>query len=141
MAKVRWGVLSTARIGVERVIPGLKKGAYSKVVAIASREFNKASRVARELDLPKAYDSYEELLSDPDVEAIYNPLPNHLHVPWSIKALEAGSALINPVHLQRNRGGRERGRCLSIQETQDFAFRQSPEGTVLALAAALGILG
>jgi predicted dehydrogenase len=94
MAKVRWGILSTAKIGVEKVIPGLKQGSSSKVIAVASREFNKAKRTAEKLDLPKAYESYEELLADPEIDAIYNPLPNHLHVPWSIKALQAGKHVL-----------------------------------------------
>lgn len=92
--KVKWGVLSTARIGVNKVIPGMQKGEWSEVVAIASREGEKAESVARKLRIPKAYWSYEELLADPDVEAIYNPLPNHLHVPWSIKAAEAGKHVL-----------------------------------------------
>jgi predicted dehydrogenase len=94
MAKVRWGVLSTARIGVEKVIPGLKRGKFSKVVAIASREFSKAKRTADKLDIAKAYDSYEEILADSEIDAIYNPLPNNMHVPWSIKTLEAGKHVL-----------------------------------------------
>ncbi|HKV25455.1 MAG TPA: Gfo/Idh/MocA family oxidoreductase [Candidatus Acidoferrum sp.] len=99
--KVRWGVLSTARIGVNKVIPGMQAGKWSEVVAIASREGEKAESVARKLRIPKAYWSYEELLADPDVEAVYIPLPNHLHVPWSIKAAEAGKHVLceKPVSL------------------------------------------
>jgi predicted dehydrogenase len=92
--KVKWGVLSTARIGVNKVIPGMQKGEWSEVVAIASREGKKAESVARKLRIPKAYWSYEELLADPDIEAIYDPLPNHLHVPWSILAAEAGKHVL-----------------------------------------------
>ena len=92
--KVRWGILSTAKIGVKKVIPGIQKGEWSEVTAIASRDLGKAKSVARELGIAKAYGSYEELLSDPQIEAIYNPLPNQLHVPWSIKAAEAGKHVL-----------------------------------------------
>ena len=92
--KIRWGVLSTARIGTEQVIPAMQLGQYCEMVAIASRDLDKAQAAAKRLGLPKAYGSYEELLADPDIDAIYNPLPNHLHVPWSIKALEAGKHVL-----------------------------------------------
>jgi predicted dehydrogenase len=94
MRKVKWGVLGAASIAVRKVIPGMQKGAHSEVVAIASRDKKKAEDVARKLGIPKAYGSYEELLRDKEVEAIYNPLPNHLHVPWSIKAAEAGKHVL-----------------------------------------------
>jgi len=92
--RVRWEVLSTAAIGVKKVIPGMQKGEWSEVTAIASRDLRKAEAVARELGIAKAYGSYEEILSDPQIEAIYNPLPNQLHVPWSIKAAEAGKHVL-----------------------------------------------
>ena len=92
--KVKWGILSTAAIGVRKVIPAMQLGDWSDIVAIASRDGKKAESVARKLRIPKAYWSYEELLADPEIEAIYNPLPNHLHVPWSIKAAEAGKHVL-----------------------------------------------
>src|ERR1700726_4182064 len=94
MSKVRWGILSTAKIAVTRVIPGMQKGVWSEVTAIASRDRGKAEDAARTLGIPKSYGSYEELLADPQIEAIYNPLPNQLHVPWSIKAAEAGKHVL-----------------------------------------------
>jgi len=94
MKKVRWGVLSTAKIGTVKVIPGMMKSHRCELVAIASRELPKAERAATELKLEKAYGSYEELLADPEIDAIYNPLPNHLHVDWSIKALQAGKHVL-----------------------------------------------
>ncbi len=99
--KIRWGVLGSARIAVNKVIPGMQKGLYSSVEAIASRDLVKAEKVARELGIPKAYGSYEELLSDKDIDAVYIPLPNHLHVPWSVKAAEAGKHVLceKPVSL------------------------------------------
>lgn len=92
--KVKWGILSTAAIGVRKVIPAMQLGDWSDIAAIASRDGKKAESVARKLRIPKAYWSYEELLADPEIEAIYNPLPNHLHVPWSIKAAEAGKHVL-----------------------------------------------
>jgi predicted dehydrogenase len=92
--KVKWGVLSTARIGVNKVIPGMQLGQWSEIVAIATRDGKKAETFARKLRIPKAYWSYEDLLADPEIEAVYNPLPNHLHVPWSIKAAEAGKHVL-----------------------------------------------
>jgi predicted dehydrogenase len=92
--KVRWGVLGVAEIAVRKVIPAMQRGESSEVVAIASRDLERAKSAATKLGIPKAYGSYEELLADPEIEAIYNPLPNHLHVPWSIKAMEAGKHVL-----------------------------------------------
>ena len=92
--KVRWGILSTAAIGVTKVIPAMQRGDWSEVVAIASRDIDKANQVAQRLGIPKAYGSYEELLADDQIEAIYNPLPNHLHVPWTTRAAEAGKHVL-----------------------------------------------
>jgi predicted dehydrogenase len=94
MKKVKWGVISTAKIGVEKVIPGLMKCENAEVIAISSRHAANARKAADRLGIPKAYNSYEALLQDPEVEAIYNPLPNHLHVPWTIKALQAGKHVL-----------------------------------------------
>src|ERR1700736_1284116 len=92
--KVEWGVLGVADIAVKKVIPAMQRGEWSEIAAIASRDLNKAQQVAKQLGIRKAYGSYEELLAVPDIEAIYNPLPNHLHVPWSIKAAEAGKHVL-----------------------------------------------
>lgn len=94
MKKVRWGVLSTAKIGTKKVIPAMQQGRYSQIDAIASRNLDKARVAAAALDIPKAYGSYEALLADPDIDAVYIPLPNHLHVPWSLKAIEAGKHVL-----------------------------------------------
>src|ERR1700676_741611 len=83
--KLRWGVLSTAAIGLKKVIPAMQSGQYTTVTAIASRDLPRAEQAAKALGIEKAYGSYEELLADPDVDAIYNPLPNQMHVPWNIK--------------------------------------------------------
>jgi predicted dehydrogenase len=99
--KVEWGVLGVAHIAVKKVIPAMQRGEWSQVLAIASRDLSKAQRAAEQLGIRKAYGSYEELLADPEVEAIYIPLPNHLHVPWSIRAAEAGKHVLceKPVSL------------------------------------------
>lgn len=106
MSKVRWGILSTAKIGTEKVIPAMQRGAYSQVDAIASRSPESAQAAADQLGIAKAYGSYEELLADPLIDAIYNPLPNHLHVEWSIKALEAGKHVLceKPIGLNSAEG-------------------------------------
>ncbi|MCH7520120.1 MAG: Gfo/Idh/MocA family oxidoreductase [Candidatus Marinimicrobia bacterium] len=94
MKKVRWGVLSTAKIGVKKVIPAMQLSEYCDMAAIASRSLEQAQAAADQLAIPKAYGSYEELLADPEIDAVYIPLPNHLHVPWSLKALEAGKHVL-----------------------------------------------
>jgi predicted dehydrogenase len=94
MKPVAWGVLSTAKIARNSVIPSMMTSAMCDIRAISSRSLEAARRVASELSIPKAYGSYEELLADPDIEAVYNPLPNHLHVPYTIKALEAGKHVL-----------------------------------------------
>jgi predicted dehydrogenase len=92
--KLRWGVLSTANIGIKRVLPGMQHGDYTSVDAIASRDLARAKEAAAALGIPKAYGSYEELLADPEIDAIYNPLPNQMHVPWTAKAAEAGKHVL-----------------------------------------------
>ena len=93
-AKLRWGVLSTADIGLQKVIPAMQQGQYTRVDAIASRSLAKAQHAATALGIPTAYGSYEELLADPNLDAIYNPLPNQFHVPWTMKAAEAGKHVL-----------------------------------------------
>lgn len=94
MQSVNWGIISTAKIGREKVIPAMQRSRHCHVQAIASRDLATAQRVAAELGIPKAYGSYEDLLADPEIDAVYNPLPNHLHVPLSIQAAEAGKHVL-----------------------------------------------
>jgi predicted dehydrogenase len=94
MQKVRWGVIGVAGIATRRVIPAMKQCEQSEIVAIASRDRAKAEDAARQFGIPKAYGSYAEMLADPEVEAVYNPLPNHLHVPVSTQAAEAGKHVL-----------------------------------------------
>ena len=94
MRPVRWGVLSTAKIGTGKVIPAMQRAELCDVAAIASRDIEKAKAAADALGIPQAYGSYAELLADPQIEAVYNPLPNHLHVPLSLQAAEAGKHVL-----------------------------------------------
>jgi predicted dehydrogenase len=108
VSKVRWGVLGTANIAVGKVIPALQKSGLAEVSAIASRDLGKARAAADRLRIPNAYGSYEELLASPEVDVVYNPLPNHLHVPWSIRAIEAGKHVLceKPIGLSAAEGER-----------------------------------
>jgi predicted dehydrogenase len=92
--KVKWGILGVASIAKRKVIPAMQQGELSEVAAIASRDLGRAREAAGTFGIVKAYGSYEELLADPEIEAIYNPLPNDLHVPWSVKAMEAGKHVL-----------------------------------------------
>ena len=112
--KTRWGVLGAAKIALVKVIPGMQKGRWSEIAGIASRNLEKAKSAAESLGIPKAYGSYEELLADPDIDAIYNPLPNHMHVPWSSKAAEAGKHVLceKPIGLNA-------GECRELMAVRD----------------------
>ena len=103
MKKVKWGILSTAKIGVTKVIPALQQANNCEVVAIASRDLEKAKSVAGKLNIAKAYGSYEDLLNDNEIDAIYNPLPNHLHLPFTIAAMKAGKHVLceKPIGLNK----------------------------------------
>src|SRR5262249_46596100 len=92
--KVRWGILGAASIAQRRVLPAMMQCELSEVAAIASRSAEKAKAASALFFIPKAYDSYEKLLEDPEIEVIYNPLPNNLHVEWSIRAAEAGKHVL-----------------------------------------------
>jgi len=132
MKKIRWGVLSTARIGTETVIPAMQLGEYCTIAAIASRQLEKAQAVASQLGIEKAYGSYEELLTDPDIDAVYIPLPNHLHVPWAIKALNAGKHVLcekpiglNAAEAQKLLGVARKFPRLKVMEA--FMYRHHPQ--------------
>jgi predicted dehydrogenase len=106
MKKTNWGILSTANIGVKRVIPAIAAGRHGVLAGIASRDGARAARVAQEFGIARSYDSYQALLDDPSIDAIYNPLPNHLHVEWTVKALEAGKDVLceKPIALNAKQG-------------------------------------
>ena len=94
MEPVRFGIISTAKIGREKVIPAMQRAPHCQIAAIASRDLARAEATAQALGIPKAYGSYAELIQDPAIEAVYNPLPNHLHVPLSIEAASAGKHVL-----------------------------------------------
>lgn len=130
--KVRWGVVGTAKIAVEKVIPATQLAPSCEVVAIASRSQERADAVASALNIPKAYGAYEHLLADPDVDAIYIPLPNHLHVPFSIQALQSGKHVLceKPIGLSSAEGQRladvaEQHSGLKCMEA--FMYRHHPQ--------------
>jgi predicted dehydrogenase len=91
---VRWGVLGASNFALEVSLPGMKRGPLTQLAALASRDLGKSQAAAQSLGIPKAYGSYEELLADPDIEAVYNPLPNHLHVEWTARAARAGKHVL-----------------------------------------------
>ena len=130
--KLRWGVLSTANIGVKKVIPGMLQGQHCDMVGIASRDLARARMIASELGLAKAYGSYEDLLADPEIEAVYIPLPNHLHVPWSIRALEAGKHVLceKPLGLSSAEAGEllaASARHPHLKVMEAFMYRHHPQ--------------
>jgi predicted dehydrogenase len=110
MQPVRWGVLSTAKIGRVKVVPAMMKSPVCNVIAVASRDEASAREMAAELGIAKAYGSYEALLADPAVEAIYNPLPNHLHVPMTLAAAAAGKHVLceKPIAITAEEAGQLR---------------------------------
>ena len=133
-------------IGTHKVIPAMQKGDHSIVAAIASRSLDKAKSAAQELKIEKAYGSYEELLTDPDIDAIYNPLPNHLHVPWSIKALEAGKHVLceKPIGLTSAEGEQlvEAGkRFPQLKLMEAFMYRHHPQWQKAKELAGSGVIG
>ncbi len=132
MKKIRWGVLSTAKIGIQKVIPAMRRGELTEVVAIASRSEDRAREAATDLAIPRAHGSYEALLADPGVDAIYNPLPNDQHVPWSIRALEAGKHVLceKPIALSAAEGRRLADASAlhpELKLMEAFMYRQHPQ--------------
>ena len=143
--RIKWGVLGVAAIAVKKVIPAMQKGEWSEITAIASRDSRKAHDAAGKLGIPKAYGSYEELLSDPEIEAIYNPLPNHLHVPWSIKAAEAGKHVLceKPLSLTVREAKellRVRDRC-GVKIGEAFMVKTHPQWLRVRDMIGTGVVG
>lgn len=144
-SKISWGVLSTAKIGVEKVLPAMQKGDRSWIQAIASRDLERAKFWASKLGIAKAYGSYEELLADPSIEAVYNPLPNHMHVPWTIAAMEAGKHVLceKPIALDAKEAGllidtrRRTGKLVA----EAFMVRHNPQWIKAREVAVSGRIG
>lgn len=146
MRKVRWGQISTADIGLKKVLPGMKSSEHAELVGICSRNLAAAQAAAAALGIPKAYGSYEEMLADPEIEAVYNPLPNHLHVPWSIKALEAGKHVLceKPIALTADEAqtlvdAGKRFPKLKLMEA--FMYRHHPQWQKATELVAQGTIG
>ncbi|SHM41787.1 Gfo/Idh/MocA family protein [Rhizobacter sp. OV335] len=129
MKKVVWGVLSTAKIGIEKVIPGMQKSAFCDVRGIASRSLEPAQRAADKLGLAKAYGSYEEMLADPEIEAVYNPLPNHLHIPLTLQAARAGKHVLceKPVSITAQEAAELRTVADKVLVSEAFMVRYHPQ--------------
>jgi predicted dehydrogenase len=129
MKKVIWGVLSTAKIGLKRALPGMLKSDRLEIRALASRSLAAARAAADTLGIPRAYGSYEELLADPEIEAIYNPLPNHLHVPLTLKAAEAGKHVLceKPIALTAAEAERLRAVVGKVLIMEAFMVRFHPQ--------------
>ena len=129
--KVRWGIISTANIGMKQVTPGIMKSPHSEVVALASREVGMAEAALVLLGLPqaRAYGSYEELLADPDIDAVYNPLPNHLHVPITLAAARAGKHVLceKPISITSKEAEELRTAPKDILITEAFMVRYHPQ--------------
>lgn len=129
MQPVRWGILSTAKIGRVKVVPGMMKSPLCHVVAVASRNEASARDMAAELEIPKAYGSYEALLADPEIEAIYNPLPNHLHVPMTLAAAAAGKHVLceKPIAITADEAEQLRQAASKVLIAEAFMVRHHPQ--------------
>ena len=127
--KIRWGIVSTALIGTKKVIPGMQRSKRGTVEAIASRDAARAKAAAKELGIPKAYGSYEALLADPDIDAVYNPLPNNLHVPWTVKALKAGKHVLceKPIAMNAAEAAELRAAAGGLHMMEAFMVRFHPQ--------------
>ena len=129
MKKVVWGVLSTARIGIDKVLPAMRASPLIELRAIASRSLPAAQKAARALEIPRAYGSYEELIADPEIEAIYNPLPNHLHVPLTLQAAAAGKHVLceKPIALDAAEAASLRAAARRVHIEEAFMVRHHPQ--------------
>ncbi|MBN9307955.1 Gfo/Idh/MocA family oxidoreductase [Devosia sp.] len=144
--KIRWGILSTANIGLKKVTPAIMKSPLSEVAAVASRDLDKANAYIAELGLTgkaKAYGSYEELFADPSIDAIYNPLPNHLHVPMTLAAARAGKHVLceKPIALNAMEAEQLRQMPKDIVFYEAFMVRHHPQWLRAREIARSGELG
>lgn len=129
---IRWGILSTAKIGREKVIPAIQNASNSEVVSISSRNMDNAENTAKLLGIEKAVGSYEALLSDPDIDAVYNPLPNHMHVSWTLKAMRAGKHVLceKPIGMQASEVeflATEANKYPNLKIMEAFMYRFHPQ--------------
>ncbi len=142
---LKWGVLGCAGIAAKAVIPAIQSSRLGRVAAIASRDAEKASAMATRFGIEKSYGSYEDLLSDPDIDAIYNPLPNHLHVPMTIKALEHGKPVLceKPIALNAAQASElaEAQKAANLPVAEAFMVRHHPQWKKARTMVAEGRLG
>lgn len=142
---LKWGVLGCAGIAAKAVIPAIQSSRLGRVAAIASRDAEKASAMAARFGIEKSYGSYEDLLSDPDIDAIYNPLPNHLHVPMTIKALEQGKPVLceKPIALNAAQASElaEAQKAANLPVAEAFMVRHHPQWKKARAMVAEGRLG
>jgi len=143
MKKVVWGVLSTAKIGWEKVMPAMLKSEHCELRAIASRDLAKGQKLADQFGIPKAYGSYAELLADPEIEAVYNPLPNHEHVPLTLAAARAGKHVLceKPVALSANEAAQLREVASHVHIMEAFMVRFHPQWISVRERVRAGELG
>lgn len=143
MKKVVWGVLSTAKIGWEKVIPAMQQSEHCDIRAIASRDLAKGRALADTLGIAKAYGSYAELLADPEIEAIYNPLPNHEHVPLTLAAARAGKHVLceKPVALTAAQAAELREVADKVHIMEAFMVRFHPQWIAARARVHSGELG
>src|ERR687891_1039613 len=142
---LRWGILSSARIGVQKVIPGIMKADRCSVIAIASRDAGRARALAERFGIAKAYGAYEDLLKDPDVDAVYVPLPNHLHAKWTMAAARAGKHVLceKPIAMNAAEAQAMLDACSSsgVRLMEAFMFRLHPSWEAVREVVASGRIG
>jgi predicted dehydrogenase len=145
LSVLRWGILSTANIAIEKVIPGMRSAKRAEVLGIASRDRARADSTARQLGIPRAYGSYEELLADPDIDAVYIPLPNHLHAQWAIAAARAGKHVLCEKPLAMSAADAQAivdaGRQAGVVIMEAFMYRQHPSWVAVRELVASGRIG
>jgi predicted dehydrogenase len=145
LSVLRWGILSTANIAVEKVIPGMRSATRAEILGIASRDKGRAESAARQLGIPRAYGSYEALLADPDIDAVYVPLPNHLHAQWAIAAARAGKHVLceKPLAMTALEAQAivDTSRQAGVVIMEAFMYRQHPSWVAVRELIASGRIG
>eukprot|EP01035_Chromulina_nebulosa_P061660 gene61660-84333_t len=146
MKKVKWGIISTADIGIKKVIPALQASSYCEVIAIASRNLVTAENAATLLNIPRFYGSYEALLADVDIDAVYISLPNHLHVPWTLKAMNAEKHVLceKPIALSASEAAELVADCRQkphLKVMEAFMYRFHPQWLLVKKLLADGAIG
>ena len=145
MSELRWGVMSTADIALKKVIPGMRRAARTSLVAIASRGEARARAAAAELDIPRAHGSYEALLDDPEIDAVYIPLPNNLHAEWAIAAARAGKHVLCEKPLAMDSAAAQRmvdaADAAGVRLMEAFMYRHHPSWVAAVELVRAGRIG